>query len=62
VILLGVEPEEIVTLDCGSLELADRVTNTWGVPEERDVPITVCRDPPTTMQRLWELESEDRVH
>jgi hypothetical protein len=51
-----------VTLDCGSIELADRVTNTWGVPEERDVPITVCRDPPITMQRLWELESEDRVH
>jgi 4-amino-4-deoxy-L-arabinose transferase-like glycosyltransferase len=62
VILLGVEPEEIVTLDCGSLELADRVTNSWGVPEERDVPITVCHDPFITMQRLWELETEGRVH
>jgi hypothetical protein len=62
VVLLGVEPEEIVTLDCGSIELADRVTNTWGVPEDRDVPITVCHDPSITMQRMWEPETEGRVH
>jgi hypothetical protein len=62
VVLLGVEPDEMVTVDCGSLEVAGRVENRWGVPEERDVPITICRDPSITMQRLWELVSEDRVH
>lgn len=61
-VLLGVEPDEMVTVDCGSLEVAGRVENSWGVPEERDVPITICRDPSITMQRLWELASEDRVH
>jgi hypothetical protein len=62
IVLLGVEPEEVVTLDCGSIKLAGRVGNSWGVPEERDVPITVCHDPFITMQRLWELETEGRVH
>ena len=53
-ILLGVEPEEIRTISCSSLELADRVPNPWGVPEERDVPVVVCRGPSMTLQELWE--------
>jgi hypothetical protein len=53
IIFLGVEPEEIRTITCHSLELADRVTNRWGVPEERDVPIVVCRDPDMTLQDFW---------
>jgi 4-amino-4-deoxy-L-arabinose transferase-like glycosyltransferase len=53
-IVLGVEPEEITTIDCQSLELADRVANPWGVPEERDVPIVVCRHPSLTPQEFWE--------
>ena len=62
VVLLGVEPEEIETLGCARVELATRVENRWAVPEERDVPITFCYDPPITLQRLWELEAEGRVH
>jgi hypothetical protein len=38
---------------CGSLELAARSTNSWGVPEERDVPIWVCRSPRETLQETW---------
>lgn len=53
IIFLGVEPDEIRTIACGSLELADRVTNRWGVPEERDVPIVVCREPDMTIQEFW---------
>jgi hypothetical protein len=36
--------------------MADRVANHWGVPEERDVPILVCRQPRVTLQELWERE------
>jgi hypothetical protein len=53
IIFLGVEPEEISAISCQSLELADRVTNRWGVPEERDVPIVVCREPDMTLQEFW---------
>jgi hypothetical protein len=53
IIFLGVEPDEIHTITCHSLELADRVTNRWGVPEERDVPIVVCREPNMTLQEFW---------
>ena len=62
VVLLGVEPEDLVTIGCASVELATRVENYWAVPEERDVPITFCYDPSITAQRLWELEAEGRVH
>ena len=62
VVLLGVEPEDLVTIGCASVELATRVENYWGVPEERDVPVTICYDPSITAQQLWELQAEDRVH
>jgi 4-amino-4-deoxy-L-arabinose transferase-like glycosyltransferase len=62
VVLLGVEPEEIETIGCASVELATRVENYWGVPEERDVPVTICYDPSITVQQLWELQAEGRVH
>ena len=61
VVLLGVEPEELETVRCGRVELATRVENRWGVPEERDVPVTICHDPSITVQQLWELEAEGRV-
>jgi len=60
IIFLGVEIEQIDTRFCGSLELADRVVNPWGVPEERDVPILICRDPSMTLQQFWEREG--RAH
>jgi len=56
IIFLGVEIEDIDPSYCGSLELADRVVNPWGVPEERDVPILVCRNPSETLQEFWERE------
>lgn len=62
VVLLGVEPEDLVSIGCASVELATRVQNYWGVPEERDVPVTFCYDPSISVQRLWELRAEGRVH
>jgi hypothetical protein len=53
-IFLGVEPEQIDAVACESLELADRVANPWGVPEERDVPVVLCRGARLTPQELWE--------
>ncbi len=62
VVLLGVEPEELETVDCASVHVATRVQNSWTVPEEQDVPVTVCDHPSITLQALWELEAEGRVH
>jgi hypothetical protein len=53
VILLGVEPEELDDISCRSLEVAERVTNRWAVPEQQDVPVLVCREPSLTPQELW---------
>ncbi len=52
-ILLGVEPEELDDISCRSLEVAERVTNRWAVPEQQDVPVLVCREPSLTPQELW---------
>ena len=53
-ILLGVDPEDMKqSVTCGSLEMPARVTNPWGVDEEQDVPILVCRGPSITLQQLW---------
>ena len=56
IVLLGVELADLESGFCGSLELVDRVVNPWGVPEERDVPILVCRNPSMTLQEFWECE------
>jgi hypothetical protein len=58
VILLGVEPEELDVDSCRSLEVAARVTNRWGVPEQQDVPVLVCREPSLTPQELWTRVAE----
>ena len=60
-ILLGVEPEQLTTIQCDSLALAARVLNHWGVPGEQDVPVTICRGPSMTPQELWELAAQRRV-
>jgi len=52
-ILLGVEREDLRSIHCDSLEMPARVTNPWGVEEEQDVPILVCRGPSVTLQQLW---------
>jgi hypothetical protein len=53
IVSLGIEPDGFDSLACGSVDLAARVTNPWGVPEERDVPVVVCREPRTTLRELW---------
>jgi hypothetical protein len=53
IVALGVEPDEVETVRCGSLEAAPRVRTPWGVEEERDVPIVVCRAPDITLRELW---------
>ena len=53
IVALGVEPDEVETVRCGSLEVGPRVSNPWGVEEERDVPIVVCREPDITLRELW---------
>jgi len=52
-IILGVERSEVSGIACRVLEEVARVANRWGVPEERDVPILVCRDPNQTLQEYW---------
>jgi hypothetical protein len=58
VIFLGVEPEEIDVVGCRSLEVAERVRNPWGVPEQQDVPVLLCREPSLTPQELWRRVAE----
>jgi hypothetical protein len=53
IVALGVEPDEVETVRCGSLAVGPRVSNPWGVEEERDVPIVVCREPDITLRELW---------
>jgi hypothetical protein len=53
-ILLGVEPNDLDPVTCESVELAARVQNPWGVPEEQNVPIVVCRSPSMTPRELWD--------
>jgi hypothetical protein len=33
--------------------LADRIDERWVVPEEQNLAIWVCREPPGTLQELW---------
>lgn len=56
VVLLGVEPGELETIRCRDARVAARVEVPWGVPEERDVPVTVCRDPALSLREIWEQE------
>ena len=52
IVTLGFELDEI-SEHCGSVSLAARVVNPWGVEEERDVPIAICRTPTRTLKELW---------
>jgi hypothetical protein len=53
VVFLGVRAEDLHDLKCASLTDAGRVKNPWGVPEEREVPLFVCRSPAVTVQEIW---------
>ena len=56
VIFLGVKRSDLKELGCASLDIVARVKNRWGVPEEQDVPILVCRNPKLTIQEVWKAE------
>jgi 4-amino-4-deoxy-L-arabinose transferase-like glycosyltransferase len=53
VILLGVDPEEVQTLACDTVYVAERVRNPWGVDEEQDVPVTLCRGAKRDLRVVW---------
>jgi 4-amino-4-deoxy-L-arabinose transferase-like glycosyltransferase len=38
---------------CGTITLATRIEEPWVVPEERNLAIWICRDPPGTLQEVW---------
>jgi hypothetical protein len=38
---------------CGTIALATRIDEPWVVPEERDLAVWICRDPPATLQDVW---------
>jgi len=52
-VTLGVERADLETVHCDQLDAPTRVKNPWGVEEERDVPILVCRGLSITLQELW---------
>lgn len=56
VILVGVETGDVQNLGCASLTEVARVKNRWGVPEERDVPVLLCRHPGQTLQEFWKTQ------
>ncbi|HEU4799455.1 MAG TPA: glycosyltransferase family 39 protein [Gemmatimonadales bacterium] len=51
-IVIGLNQEDMET-SFDSVTLAERVTGEWRVPEERDVPIWIGREPHRTLQELW---------
>lgn len=51
-LVLGGEASDLAPL-CGRLTEAARVTEPWGVPEERDVAVWLCREPHLTLQAVW---------
>jgi 4-amino-4-deoxy-L-arabinose transferase-like glycosyltransferase len=40
---------------CSTITLAARIDEPWLVPEERDLAVWICRDPPGTLQEVWPL-------
>lgn len=52
-IVVGAEPDDLLGQYFREAELAARVRNPWGVPEERDVGIVVARDPIRPLQEVW---------
>ena len=53
IVTLGAGADDLQGLSCASLTDAGRVKNRWGVPEELDVPILICRSPKLTVQEIW---------
>lgn len=53
VIVLGGEAAELEGTYFRSAMEFTRVRRPWGVMEERDVPVTIVREPLVTLQQLW---------
>jgi len=60
IVTIGVEAADLVTVRCDQLDAPTRVVNPWGVDEERDVPILVCRGLSVTLQELWRRRAAER--
>ncbi len=52
-VAVGAEVEDLVGEYFRIAVEATRVRNPWGVPEERDVPIVIAREPIRPLQDLW---------
>src|SRR5690606_23153720 len=52
-IVVGGGPEELEGAYFRSAEEFTRVRRPWGVSEERDVPITIAREPLAPLQDVW---------
>ncbi|HSH44758.1 MAG TPA: hypothetical protein VK966_02825, partial [Longimicrobiales bacterium] len=52
VIVVGDEPEALEEW-FRTAEEVTRIRDPWRVPEERDVPIVLARDPVMTLQEAW---------
>lgn len=52
VLVVGEEPSRPAPF-FASCVVAARTRNPWGVPEERAVPVTLCRGRRTSLQALW---------
>ena len=52
-IVVGDEPAELEGQYFRTATLARRVPKPWGVPEERDVPISIAREPVRALQEVW---------
>jgi hypothetical protein len=52
-IIVGAERRNVRKVNCQLLEEVARVKNRWGVTEEQDVPILLCRHPNLTLQEFW---------
>jgi hypothetical protein len=51
-VTLGVSKEDLEKF-FETVTPAGRVINTWGVPEELDVPVYVAENPRATLQAIW---------
>lgn len=52
-IVAGEEASELEGSYFRSAQEFTRVRRPWGVPEERDVPITIAREPLAPLQQIW---------
>ena len=52
VVIIG-EKESSLRRSCDRVTVAERITNDWTVPEERDLSVLICEEPRGTLQQAW---------